>query len=544
MTQITWGNPYRGLCRNSSIALPNGASRACPQPWGETTDDYGQTLLQRGPGAYVVRSPGEAARDTELGYTWRTDALLAGSDFELYGQVLGGYIYCAPDGSRWHIAAMWPTVQAQQPLTVSITATRFGEFDGAAPVVQNLVATLADIGQAEPDPAKPVSGTVSIAVCDLQPDGSRALLMLYLPFAVLQQWGYSNANIGKRPLGWLELTLSGGAAGLSASLVVVRTRAQALGMAVIRESNWSGSGQLTLAGLSSSSVDMGDYTEVTYTYQPGLGETFGYHHLAADNEISLSSRILALWYAGAGFEELTLDYSWTETGGNAVPQESTSGQRVEHRPKSGGTVTVVEDSLEHSVSRSGQLDGTLAITLRRGAEVVAQITGAASNVMALSRVLASPSGASQSWTETGSGTLDSAAGSIAEVKNFDANTPFFTYVSTSRLAPQLPEPTTNLPRLQALAGGFGAELYMTDWQRTNVAPRRYSNNLLGLLVESGPYDFDAAVYHYTRRTTVAAYPGGSDAGGLAANAGTAYYGSYNPATGAVIRDQTEPVCWI
>ncbi len=544
MTQITWGNPYRGLCRNGSISLPNGGSRACPQPWGETTDDYGQTLLQRGPAAYVVRSPEEAARDTELGYTWRTDALLAGSDFELYGQVLGGYIYCAPDGSRWHIAAMWPTVQAQQPLTLSITATRFGEFDGAMPVTQTLTATLADIGQAEPDPAKPVSATVSIAVCDLQPDGSRALLMLYVPYGVVQQWGYSNANIGKRPLGWLELTLAGDATGLTASLAVIRTRTQTLGSAVVRQSNWSGSGQLTLADLTSTSVDMGDYTEVTYTFQAGLGETFGYDRLAADNEISLSSRILALWYAGAGFEELALDYSWTESGGNAVPQEATSGRRIEHHPKTGGDVTVVEDSLEHTVTRTGQLTGAVTITLRRGAEVVAQISGSTSNAMTLSRVLASPSGASQSWTETGSGTLDGVSGAITEARAFDANTPFFTYVSTSRLAPQLPEPTTNLPRLQALAGGFGAEMYMTAWQRTNVAPRRYSNYLLGLLVERGPYDFDAAVYRYTRRTTAAAYPAGIDTGGLAANAGPAYYGSYNPATGAVIRDQTEPVCWI
>lgn len=544
MTQITWGNPYRGLCRNGSISLPNGGSRACPQPWGETTDDYGQTLLQRGPAAYVVRSPEEAARDTELGYTWRTDALLAGSDFELYGQVLGGYIYCAPDGSRWHIAAMWPTAQAQQPLTLSITATRFGDFDGAMPVTQTLTATLADIGQAEPDPAKPVSANVSIAVCDLQPDGSRALLMLYVPYGVVQQWGYSNANIGKRPLGWLELTLAGDAAGLTASLAVIRTRTQTLGSAVVRQSNWSGSGQLTLADLTSTSVDMGDYTEVTYTYQAGLGETFGYDRLAADNEISLSNRILALWYAGVGFEELTLDYSWTESGGNAVPQEATSGRRIEHHPKSGGAVTVVEDSLEHTVTRSGQLDGALAITLRRGAEVVAMISGSSSNAMTLSRVLASPSGASQSWTETGSGALDGVSGAITEALAFDANTPFFTYVSTSRLAPQLPEPTTNLPRLQALAGGFGAEMYMTAWQRTNVAPRRYSNNLLGLLVESGPYDFDTAVYLYARRTTAAAYPAGIDAGGLAANAGTAYYGSYNPATGEVVRDQTTPVCYV
>lgn len=544
MTQTTWGNPYRGLCRNSSIALPSGGTKPCPQPWGDTTDDYGQTLLQRGQGAYVERSTEEEARDTDLGYTWRTDALLSGSGFELYGQPLSGFIYCAPDGSRWHIAAQWPTIQAQQPLALGVTATRFGEFDGAAPVVQTLTASLTDIGQSEPDPANPVSGTVSIAVCDLKPDGSRALLMLYLPYSVIQQWGYSSANIGKRPLGWLELTISGGVDGLSASLAVVRTRAQTLGTGVVRQGNWSGSGQLTLSGTSSSSVDKGDYVEVTYTYQAGLGETFGYDRLVADNEISLTGRILALWYAGSGFEELTLDYIWSESGGNAVPQESVSGSRVEHHPKAGGAVTVVEDSLHQEVTRSGQMVGTQSITLRQAGQIVQQISGSASNSMALSRVLASPSGPYHSWTETGTGTLDGATGAITAPQVIDANTPFFTYVSTSRLAPHLPSSTVNLPRLQALAGGYGSEMYMTEWRRVTVTPRRYSNYLLGLLVESGPYDFDAAVYRYARRTGAAAYPGGIDPVGLSANAGPAYYGSYNPATGEVIRDQLEPVCWI
>lgn len=543
MTPITWGNPYRGLCSGGSISLPGGGTRACAQPWGDTDDDYGQTLLQRGPGAYIERTVEEAERDIQLGYTWRTDALLSGVEFELYGRPLGGFIYCAADGSRWRITALWSDIQAHQPLDIVLTASRFGEWDGAADE-RTLTASLADIGQADPDPALPVSDIVSVAVCDLQPDGSRALLMLYVPYATIEAWGYGHRNICKRPLGWLELTISGDASGLSASLAVVRTRGQALGTGVVRQSNWSGSGELTLAGLTSTSVDMGTYNEVTYTYAAGLGETHGYGRLNADNEISISNRIVALWYTATGFEEVTLDYRWTESGGNAVPLETTSGQRIEHHSKDGGAVTVIEDTLQHEVSRTGQLDGALTVSLHRADLLIDQVTGSASNAMDLQRVLRSPSGTSQSRTETGSGVLDGSAGSITEPMAFDANTPFFTTVDTSRLAPLLPGSTSNMPRIQALASGYSAEMYMTDWYRADTNVRRYSNNLLAPVVASGPYDFDAGVYRTTTRTGPAAYPGGQADTGLATGANTRWYGSYNPATGEIIRDQSSPACWI
>lgn len=545
---MTWGNPHRGLVQGGTLTMLGGLTRSVQQPAGDgLTDAYGNTLLQRGPNAIVSRTPEELADDAARGYAWRTDAIISGGNMDLYGHTLGGYVYCAPDGSRWLIeAAQLPNVVTDQPLTLNLQARRFGDFRSPAAVPFQLTATLADMGQADADPQQSIGNQAELSVCDIRPDGSAALLMLCVPAGVLQAWGEGRQDICRHPMGWLALNIAGGVDGLTAALTVVRTRTQTLGSYSLTSDNWSGSGSYTLAGQVTTSQFFDGYRIETTTWEPGTGETFGYDSLSLDDSVAFTGRILALWYSATGLDELTLTLNYSGGGGNQVPTETATGQRRLRIEDSGGETTELENSLYQRIDRTGSIDSSLTLALAVNGTVIDQITGSANNASALRRVLVDAQGGalSASRIETASGTLDGQSSSLVESMPMDINTAFFDPLLFGRLTFRFSGSSTNLARVAVLSTAWGGELFMAQMIAAQATPRRYSNNLLALFVSSGPFNPNTGNYDYVHRTGPAAHPGGTHAGGLASGALGRFYGSYNPATGQVIRDQDEPVCWI
>lgn len=535
-----WGSPWRGKIQGGLIELPNATTKASPQPQGLLArhyDELGYTYLQRGPLASAARTPEELAADGAVGRTWRTDAILSGARMYLYGAALNGWVYCATDGTRWLVPAdaLRVSLQTDQPLSVDLTLKAFG--DPGAPAAEQVVnAAVADLGQAEPDSAYPAGTTAYSVVCDITPTGDRALLMLYQPVIPFSSTSGFHP-LHKRPLGWLELELTGGAAGITATLTVVRTRAQAFGSGVKTLIDYTTVTKFEQPD-TLSRVDMGTYYEDTYTPTP-LGATgatgWSWDEGAGNFEFSFANRILALWYLpDLTLEECTLDVSVTATENNPAPTETISGSHVQHVPKNGDPTIVISDDREHKISRSSSATEACSIKLKRGGVLIEEVSGSATSALSQTRWFIRQSG--DPWTSdrtdsvTIAGVTDDSSGS------FSGSPPpqGLGVLHASWLTAALPG---NSPAQAAYRSSD--MLLLTPARSVTLDPLRYSNNLLSLR----RYTFLNADSSETYQAGVAARPGGTD-GALVTTSFGALFGAYNPATTEVVRDQTTAVCWI
>lgn len=210
-----WGWPWHGRATRATpfspliLTLNNGTTRVHPGP----VENGNYTYRLRVPGVpAVVRTPDELAADYALGREWRNEAIMLGRPFQLHGRELGGWIYCAPDGTRWII----DLDNAQ--------AKRFGVL-GGTPQVQALSVTWpSDLGQDTPA----LEGFVRrwSSAIDVSPDGRRAIFMLYVTD---ERW---SEVVRPVPTGFLLVTVSGTAGGISIATEVLRTREQTLGTPV------------------------------------------------------------------------------------------------------------------------------------------------------------------------------------------------------------------------------------------------------------------------------------------------------------------------
>ncbi len=538
----TWGNPWRGKLQNWALQLPNGTVKQVPQPqpiWQNQRDESGYTYLQRGPNAGVTRTADELADDAAAGRTWRDDAILSGARMMLYGQESSCWVYCAPDGSRWLIPA-WKfaaAVNTAQPMTVSMTLYGYG--DVGKPAVEQIVeVSLVDLLQQEPDPEHPIGTDAYSIVCDISEDGSRALIMLFKPFYPFSSTGWHPLH--KRPLGWLELTLAGGIEGIGASLRVVRSRAETLG-----------NGELYIQRLETVSayrtpytitrVDKGDYWEQTITANPlsdagGIGLTHGEGDYAFG--LTVNNRILAMWYRGAELEECTYSLAVTASASNPPPTESISGSAVRREYKTSGEVVQVTNDLEHSRTRSCSGEESFTLTLKVGGQVVDQSTGSSTTSLQQTHWWDHPDG---------SGKFQASGVSTVTVDGETSSEP----LSASAHGPNETQELRSISGrwLESMANGASAVecAYRSDYMLAFQPHRhidfefvRYSNKLLG--IRRGEYILsgaDVTTYNYGP----AAHPGGVDSGHVDGPL-LAVYGSYNPATGEVVRNQTTPVCYV
>lgn len=536
----TWGNPWRGKLQNWALQLPNGTVKQVPQPqpiWQNQRDEPGYTYLQRGPNAGVTRTADELTADAAAGRTWRDDAILSGARMMLYGQENSCWVYCAPDGSRWLIPA-WKfaaAVNTAQPMTVSMTLYGYG--DVGKPAVEQIVeVSLADLLQQEPDAEHPIGTDAYSIVCDISEDGSRALIMLFKPFYQFSSTGWHPLH--KRPLGWLELTLTGGVDGIQATLAVVRSRTQAIGTG----SYSSSSLELKYAYRSANTVtevDKGTYWETTTTPNP-LADTgsngLSHYEGLAEQQLTITDRILAMWYGVNGLQECTYSLSVSCVSNNPVPTESLSGSVVTHRDKSTGVITTVSDDLQQSRSRTCTSEESFSLTLKVGGSIVDQSSGTASEQITQTHWWQHPEG---------SGKFQ---GAVSESMTIDGVTRSRSGSSTDRNSTyELDHIDPNWFASMIVGAGWADSAYRSSFMYAYHLEGyelydfvRYSNKLMGLRRASyllgGSGD-------ETYRYGPAAHPGGVDSGHVDGPL-LAVYGSYNPATGEVVRNQTTPVCYV
>ncbi len=212
-----WGWPWHGLISKadefspSQLQLPNGTQRdhELPErPW--------YTYRVKVPGvAAISRTPEQVAADLALGMQWRNEAILCGSGYQVYGKDLGGWIYCAPDGSRWVINRS------------AATARRLGLIGKPADVRSISISMPADTGQSTPVVnlgSGPVFVVVDPMPVDITPDGRKAILMQYC-----SDPAYSPGE-RRIPLGFLLAEVSGGVAtAFTLTVTVLHNRVATLG---------------------------------------------------------------------------------------------------------------------------------------------------------------------------------------------------------------------------------------------------------------------------------------------------------------------------
>lgn len=236
-----WGHPWHGLVKGGRLPLPAGTSPTWdgaqyvlpsghavtwnaaagvwelpyPQPAGTRYGEFGRALRVRRPGwSAPVRDLAAQARDSAGGRQWRGEALLSGLAGQLYGRATGaGWLYCAPDASRWHIGLGSLSYPGATGCRLAVTLQRFGEL-GQDPVAA--IPIDVDFAQSGIEGvdwgALPISQHLQLApgyaLEDVNSAGSEGVISLrvqtdpaYWPYTV---WEYSPKVAGV--LGWARGT--------------------------------------------------------------------------------------------------------------------------------------------------------------------------------------------------------------------------------------------------------------------------------------------------------------------------------------------------
>ena len=123
----TFGQPYHGLWKAGSIALPNGTSKTCPAPSG------GGVVLLRVPGQPAVsRTAPELAADATAGREWRNYGLISGGRYGASEPIYGppgtaAVIFIDAAKVTWLMHITWAPTNSY----MTVKLLRFGHF--AAP---------------------------------------------------------------------------------------------------------------------------------------------------------------------------------------------------------------------------------------------------------------------------------------------------------------------------------------------------------------------------------------------------------------------------
>lgn len=484
MSAPVWGCPWHGLVTNGQLALPNGQSMAWPAVMAGAQEFLaGTTHLIRAPGVPAIsRSTEDATADAAAGRQWKTTALLSGAGMSLHGTALAGWVYCAADGARWHVprSAFSGLTFGASTWGGMVSVRRFGVLGGAADE-RSLPFAL--------DPQQPVieglSTTLHVDVHAVSADGSRAILMAYVRESALRAERADEMKpcLQALPVGFYLVTLSGGAEGLALSVTVLYGQEETLGAAD------------------------SEYPEtVPIDGRPGttqVGPWSAYYR----------NRIVAAWFDGLAVVPVKWSMEWSGAISNPVPSGSPASR----------TCTATTD---------------MRWTLKAGSTVIDTIAGHAEFELFQREPAEGVDGiAESSSTITVEGESVIGSSSTGFGGNFGGGVgPWFlnSYGGESAIG-----------RLEnagwaMICADEGDRFWLVDIQR-------YSNNLLGLRLRKLAYSTNAVTIDYRR----AGHPGGASGETLTVAghhenyaAGHRPYGSYNPDTGAVVRNRTDPVCWV
>lgn len=296
-----WGCPWHGRVDTSgNLHLPNG--QTMPYPNVSSGRPY-FTYRVRVPGvAPVERDIDELALDAALGREWRDEAILAGST--LHGRPLAGWIYSAPDGTRWDIWTQ-PSVVAPEKW---IEARRFGVLGGKPETKYlRLIWPTDDLINGEPrhfyngiypGSVTPIRWQWPI---DISPDGSKAIYMLGERSANHPNPTSLNGFQNFKPLGFQLLTLTGGRDNMTVTATTLRTFEQTLGEPFVEDGmlveEWINRSRIdhVSPGKADANRPYPDPPGTQYWPSPwGIGGTYNY--IQGTSRRGVDGRILALWF--------------------------------------------------------------------------------------------------------------------------------------------------------------------------------------------------------------------------------------------------------
>lgn len=252
-----FGHPWHGVCTRAGIGLPNGQTMVYPgfRPEG------GDVHLFKIPGA-----PGGTTtpEDVAAGRQWLDYALISGSTMHLYGKALGEgkWLYLDPDGVRWLVSTTLQTnsVANVEGQSITVTLDRFGEFLVPAErheytvAVPNLGQDTPAVDNARYDGATLQKNEILAHLFSVHPQGEQAVFLLYAHTDIYTQ----RMQWGKRPVGWLMLSITGPGASAVISLAVLKNRSETIGT-------------MTFSG-GFETVYLYRVTEITDTYVDYQGE--------------------------------------------------------------------------------------------------------------------------------------------------------------------------------------------------------------------------------------------------------------------------------
>lgn len=540
------GCPWHGLVEGGQLALPNGASMSYPQPTGYAWQ-CGAAALIAHPGApEVVRDTAAQAADAAAGRQWRNKAVLAGLA-QLHGVDIGqgSWIYIDPAGDRWLVSTTLHGATATAT-TATITLKRFGVLGGAPLEVVHSV-TLPDMGQATPDIGKPLSA-LEISAYHTSPTGSGALFMI--------GWRYPSATAyDLRPVGWLEVLISGPGAACSITVEVRKTREQTLGSVGIVEQEPQDTGAWMYVALSVAVVDDSQGSPVcsgtiTTTSTPSL--TFSEVGEAGSQRVEVrqgtqvvewDGYLIALWYApGGAISELSLSQHWQAAYNLPSVTAGAATNRVRVDTLSGGPGACDFSSQQTSewqlnVTRSASVDTTL--TMRYHLDGVEMGSTSISTSESTTQAQTLRGDGADSWTTnraltcTPGGSLNDGASGSGHALNFTG--PASGFDVTGDLVDRL------FPGVSYLAGWVWADGigYMTTY------PARYSPQLFGWVELKGQLSTGALEPHYSAAVSPSggAVVASIELPAISASFYPPLYGSWCPLTGQTARS-VNPICWV
>lgn len=346
MSGPAWGTPWHGIFSAGVLTLPNGATRAYPEVTansGAPTLVSGRTYrVKRPEWVFPGRSAEDLAADTLAGKEWRGEAMLSGDNLSLYGERLDGWIYFAPDGSRWLI---------DNPVNFTIGTLigprlRLRPFGRRGPAPDWVVRELKIDARQTPAlfvgnaafqcgirSSTGFSGEINpgVFLWDVSSSGKRAVWRVSMPRPTF--WPGESAP--QLIVGWLEVTVSGGDATTppATTLSVLYNREQTIGVAVAEEVTGL---KVAALGFSTSITETPDtspppaivakyppgegysYVVRTVTTTPIIGPAAGMPNKALGSSTfggslrsKLLGRVFAVWYDDAEEPQVaTLDMEW------------------------------------------------------------------------------------------------------------------------------------------------------------------------------------------------------------------------------------------
>lgn len=283
---VAFGSPWHGSILGPTLTLPDASTRTVPVPQVNDVFDF-----------HVPGAPGSGGASAPTGGAWHDYLLLYGNCGAIYGKTVSTYpvnwLFARTDGSRWLISltsAATGIALSGAALTISLRATRFGEFGGTVEVV-NFSVTLSDRGLGNSLPsiiAEALPGSVNIGISDIASRGNKCCLMFYA-----LKTGSGEHGTQRYPYGFFEVTLSDSSFSASTATVAYNI-ADVAGARVNGDYVNSGTPPTTCASPS------------TYTNNPTVPEIY------------ILDAIMAAWYKADVLTPVPFNYSQPLTAGGYV----------------------------------------------------------------------------------------------------------------------------------------------------------------------------------------------------------------------------------